>query len=243
MTRAELIQNTQEYMSSSHGVTVEINPREIDNRINDAKRWFRINYENAVEQRYYVIPNSIFHDESFKEKRDIKMPRCVVSIAECKEVRAGLQYGFNDRDFSINKLFAADIFMGNFASDDLVTRTAYMNYYDLARAFLKQNIRYSYNYNTNNLTILGGDARTDIFVRAYVEIPEESLFEDDYFIRWLRGECLLSFGRMTTMFQNNLAGGVTMGTEYLKSEGKEMKKEVEADIEKRQNNAYFEIFR
>ncbi len=242
MTKTELIQNTQEYMTSTYGIPIKLRPEEISNRIDDAHRYFRLEYERAVEEKYYIIPDSYFSTEEFKEKRTIQMPKCVVSVTECKLLRGGLQWGYNDRDFSMNKIFAADVFLGSFTSDDLILRTAYMSQFDLARAMIKEHVNYNYNFNTCRLSITGG-VRSSIYVKTYIDIEPEYLYDDPYFIEYVRGSALLSLGRMTNIFQSQLPGGITLGTSELKSEGKEMMKAVEDKIKAEQTVGQFLVFR
>lgn len=243
MTRADLIVNIQEFISGSYGIPIQINPTEITRRIDDALRYFYREYHRAKETRFYIIPREYFGTSEFKEIREIQMPQCVEGISQCKLTRGGLMWGFNDGDFSVNKLFSADVMLGSFSSDDLILRTAYMSYYDLARAFVKEHVKFNWNPNTKRVIVEGGDPHTSIFLETDVKIEEELLFDDYLFIDYVRGAALMSLGRMTNIFQMNLPGGVTLGTAELKSEGKELMESVKTKIKEEEPVGYFQVFR
>jgi hypothetical protein len=243
MTRSELIQNISDYISGSYGVPVKISEKEINHRINDALRWFYRYYDRAVTGKHYIIPASYFGTQEFKQSRIIKMPDCVISIPVCKVVTGAtrLTFGAGD-DISLSRMIASDVFLGSYSSDDLVNRVVYTSYYDLAKAFMEDWVNYKYNENTKELYIEGRNPDRDLYLRTYVQIDETSLFEDPLFIDYVRGACLESMGRMMSIITMNLPGGAVLNAGELKSQGKEMMKEVKEEVEKLQPSNYVEFY-
>jgi hypothetical protein len=242
MTRTELIQNVGEYISGSYGIPLNISEKEINNRINDACRWFYRYYDLAVTGHHYIIPSSYFQTQEFKESRIIKMPSCVVSVRECKVVTGATRFTLGENDISISRLIASDVFLGSFSSDDLVNRVAYTSYYDLSRAFMSDWVNYRFNENSYELFIEGRNLQTDLYLKTYVKIDETDLFEDPLFIDYVRGSALESMGRMMSIITMNLPGGAVLNANELKTQGKEMMKEIKEEIEKLQPSNHIAFY-
>lgn len=242
MTKEELIEDTQSFLTSSYSIPLRIPPKEIERKIKDAERWFYLNYDNAVESRYYIVPHDYFGTTEFRERREVPLPECVMSVAECRESRGAGRIGIGDKDFSVSRLIASDVFLGSFSSDDLVSRVTYASYYDLSKAFMKDWIRYKFNYSTHKLILEGEVPDADLFLRTYVKVDTNKLYDDYYFIEYVRGQALLSIGRMTNIITMNLPGGASLNTMELKSEGQEMIQRVKEEIEALQPSNYFATF-
>ena len=242
MTREELIQNVQRFMTSSYGIPIKLRAEEINERIDDALRWFYVNYDNSAESRYIMVDRSHFQTDEFKKDRKLKLPDCIVSVAECGEFFGSSRVGVGDSDLSVSRLIAADVFLGSFSTDELVNRVVYASYYDLSKAFIRDRLRYRFNYNTHELMLEGSDPRSNIVLRCWASIDEENLFDDHFFIDYVRGSALLSLGRMTNMITMNLPGGASLNTSEFKSEGQSMMDKVKEEIDALQVGNYIDFF-
>lgn len=242
MTRDELIQNVQRFMTATYGIPIKLSSEEINERIDDALRWFNVNYDQAVESKYYMVDRSHFQTNEFKADRKLQLPDCVVSVAECGEFFGSSRVGVGDSDLSVSRLIAADVFLGSFSTDELVNRVVYASYYDLSKAFIRDKLRYRFNYNTHELVLEGSDPRSNVILRTWVTIDENKLFDDYFFIEYVRGSALLSLGRMTTVITMNLPGGASLNTSELKSEGQGMMDKVREEIDGLQPGNYIDFF-
>lgn len=221
MTRLELIMEIKDELKGTCALPYSVNSKEIERIIDQAKRWFYREYRQAVESKYFVIPKEHFQKAEFKNNMQIQMPDCVVSIYECKEITGGTMMGFMDRDFTDNKLIAAEMMLSAVDSDRMVMSVAQMSFWDLSRAFILEHVSYDYNRNTQRLTIKGRTPRRNLFLRTYIEIPEEDLFEDWLFIRYCTAMAKKSLGRILGFFEYNLPGGVSINYDAIKSEGED----------------------
>jgi hypothetical protein len=219
MTRAELIQMVNDEITGSGALPYSVPEREIERVIKQSLNWFYLNYQYAVENQYYVIRKEWFADPEFKKTRSILLPDCVISVFECREISGGGRLGTIDRDFSDNRLLAAEIYLAPFASDDLVLRTAQYSYWDLTKAFILERVRYDFNQNTHRLKILGRNPKKNLFVQCYVQIEESKLYDDWYFQRWVTATAKLSLARILGFFQFTLPGGVAVSGDAMKDEG------------------------
>lgn len=242
MERTELIQDTQQFLTSGGGIPTKLNEKEINRIIDDSLRWFYKEYDEALEPKYFVVPQSYFETSQFKTTRKVPLPDCVVWVAECKEAYNVSRFQYGDRDVPISRMIAADIYLGSYASDDLTNRVAFASYYDLAKAFLKDWTRYEYLDNTNELIIEGGEPRENLALLTHAKVEETALFDDYLFIDYVRGKCMESLGRMIGFFQMNLVGGASINANAIEARGKEMVQQVIDKIEKLQPHNYVQFW-
>ena len=242
MTRSEFILQIKDELRGSCALPYSVPDPEINRLIDQAKKWFYVNYKEAVETQYYVIGKEQFTLPEFKATRTIILPDCVVSVFEVKEISGGGRLFNIDKDFSDNRLIAAELYLSPFQSDDLVMRTAQYAFWDLAQAFFLDRVSYDHNQNTHKLKILGRDPKKDVFIQAYVEIPEEKLFEDWYFIRYVTAQAKIALGRILGFFEYQLPGGITVNSADIKSDGQEELQSIREDIDGHQSADWFFIW-
>ena len=231
MTEKQLIQQIKDEVSHSCALPYSLQEPEIQRIIKRARAFFFDNYEYAVEDKFIRLGTDIFQHPEFKSKRTIQLPDCVVSVYEMKEVNGVGIFGQVDRDFSDSKLLGAEIFLSPFQGDNLLYRTVMYSYFDLARAYMLETVAFSFNKNTKRLTVMGRNPRIDCVLRAYVMIPDESLYDDELFVRYCLAQAKINLGRMLGVFQYNLPGGVTINFDSIKQDGKDELAEIIAKID------------
>ena len=242
MTRGELIEMVTGEITASGSLPYSIPEREANRIVDQALNWFHANYGHAVETQYYVIEKKWFSDPEFRKTRSILLPECVVSVFEVKEMNGGGRLGTVDKDFSDNRLLAAELFLSPFQSDDLVLRTAQYSYWDLTQAFILERISFDYNRNTHRLKILGRDPKKNVFIQTYAKIEENKLYEDWFFQRYVTAMSKISLGRILGTFKFNLPGGIQVDSDGIKSEGEEEIKEIKQRIDDENSPDWFFIF-
>jgi len=242
MTKQELIETVQRELDSSFALPSQLQPSEIERLIDQCAIWFYENYREAVETQMYVMRAEEFQKTEFHKTRTVMMPECVVSVFECKEMTGAGLIGSVDRDFADNKLIASEIYLSPFTGDSLVFRTAQYQFYDLTRAFFLEWIRYDYNRRTKKLKILGRDPRKDVMFNTYVKIPDDKLYEDYYFIRYITAKSKISLGRMLSFFDYNLMGGIKVNAQDIKAEGEAEVEKIEQEIKDQDSADYFMVW-
>jgi len=242
MTKQELVETVQRELDSSFALPSQLQPTEIERIIDQVSVWFYENYREAVETQYYIMKSSEFASQEFKRTRTITMPECVVSVFEVKEISGAGLIGNIDRDFADNKLIASEIYLSPFTGDSLVFRTAQYQFFDLTRAFFLEWIRYDFNRRTRKLKILGRDPSRDVFFQAYVKIPDDKLYEDYYFFRYVTAKSKIALGRMLSFFDYNLMGGIKVNAADIKSEGEAEVEKIEQEIKDQDTADYFSVW-
>jgi hypothetical protein len=163
-------------------------------------------------------------------------------VFEVKEITGAGMLGTIDGDFADNKLIASEIYLSPFTGDSLVYRTAQYQFFDLAKAFFLDLIRFDFNRRTKQLKITGRDPRRDVFIQTYVGIPEDKLFEDYYFTRMVTAKSKLSMARQLSFFDFNLMGGIRINVADLRAEAQEEILKIETAIKDEDTPDYFLVF-
>lgn len=242
MTKAELVDLVQRELDVSFALPSQLQPSEIERIIDQCATWFYENYRESVETQYYIMKVDEFRKPEWKKTRTITMPDCVVSVFEVKEITGAGLLGNIDKDFADNKLIASEIYLSPFTGDSLVFRTAQYQFFDLTRAFFLEWIRYDYNRRTKKLKILGRDPSKDVFLNTYVKIPDDKLYEDYYFMRYVTAKSKIALGRMLSFFNYNLMGGITINAADIKSEGEAEVEKIEQEIKDQDSADYFMVW-
>lgn len=242
MTKQELVDQVSRELDVSFALPSQLQPSEIERIIDQVSIFFYENYREAVETQYFIMKASEFNSPEFKANRTIQMPPCVVSVYEVKEVTGAGLIGNIDRDFADNKLVASEIYLSPFTGDGLVFRTAQYQFFDLTRAFFLEWIRYDFNRRTRKLKILGRDPTKDVFFNTYVRIPEDKLYEDYYFFRYVTAKSKIALGRMLSFFDYNLMGGIKVNSADIKAEGEAEIEKIEQQIKDEDSADWFNIW-
>lgn len=121
MTHDEFKEWLKDEVTISGALSIEIPDKEYDRIINkELKAVYELSPE-AVKESYTIIPAEYFYREEFRKNRTIQFPSCVVSINRFVEMkRRNTLFGINDPDFSFNKTFMADMWLGSQMNMDSV---------------------------------------------------------------------------------------------------------------------------
>ncbi len=243
MSENELIEEINAELTLSCALDYSLPRAEIKRIIKRARAYMYDNYQYAVESGYLLLPKAIFSNSNFVKHRQICLPDNVMAIEGLQEVRGGGIITHIDPDFSDSKLFGAEIFLAPFQGDNLVYRTAMFSYYDLAQAYVLDTIAYDFNKNTKKLFVKGHDPKRDVFAKSIVKIPDEDLYGDELFIRYCLAQAKINLGRILSLYEFNLPGGVRINFDGIKQDGLDEMESVKQQIDDENSPSWFYQFR
>ena len=239
MTELDFITQIQDEITVSGQLPAVLEEREIQRIIKQQSKWAFQNYQYACESQYFMIKKSNFDGIDFKAQRSIQLPECVVSVYSVKEVAGAGSMGNVNKDFSVDRLMASEMFLTSFTGDDLVMRTAQMSFFDLSKAYFINTIAFDWNLNTHKLRITGRNPKTDVCLETYVTIPMDRLFDDYYFLRLCTANAKLSYARLLGTYGLQLPGGVQIDFSSIRSEGEAEIDKIKEQIDSENSPSWF----
>jgi hypothetical protein len=231
MTLAQLAMTVSAELTSSCVLPVTTPPKEIERIIHQSEKWFFKNYQDAVEERLMVIPIRYFQTPQFKQNRQFTLDDCVIALVDApREMKGGGLFLTFDKDISDDRFIASEIFMSPNNGDQLVSMAARFAFWDLSKAFMIDTLAFTFNENTKRLFIKGRDPQYDVVIRYAAKIPEEKLYDDFYFQRYVTAKAKISLANILGTYAFNLIGGVSINYSDIKADGKEELTEIKEEI-------------
>jgi hypothetical protein len=230
LTFDECVQEISDILTVSGSLPLYINENEIGRIITRAKDWFYINYNRAVESKYYVIPLTEFENPAFKDNRTIVMPDCVTHITRVQEAGGAIRFAGIGKELTIDRLVATELLFNRGIAGELVALTARLAFLDLMRAYYVQDINYGYNVNSKKLVFIGRNPTRDVILKTYVKLEDQFLYNDPYFLKYCAAQGKLSTSRVLGAFDMNMPGGVRLNKDLFSSEGQTELDQVKQEI-------------
>lgn len=205
--------------------------------------WFYRNYQYAVQKLYYMIKKEYFFTDEYTKYNYVKMPCEIQSVIYLYEVRNDslLQLGINTPNLSVNLGVTNQPYLSSYVTTigELgVYKTVLDSMSDMLNQLNKYTLKHHFNQLNHRLNILT-KVKYDVIVEAYANIPEENLFADDLFLKYLIGYSKVQLGNLVGRYDFTLPGSVKINSADLVSQGKEEIKEVEETIKGQSDSAWF----
>ena len=242
MTRTEMLDYIEREVTMSGAINIALPKKEYERIIDRELNMVYQLYPVAMNQSYTIIPVSVFYLPEFRKNRILQFPDCVMGISKFFEMkrRYGL-FGINDPDFTYNKVFMADMWMGVQMSGEIIAdRTINMSFFDQLQNFQVVDIQFIWNEADHNMLVKGHDPYQNVFCGLYVKAPDYRLFDDPWVRQWICAKCKINVARMLGTFTTNLLGGVTVNQNlYTEEANKEIEECKEQWKIQREANHFF----
>lgn len=227
MTKDELIIYIKDSLRAVNSLPYSVSDEEISRIIDLAKRFFYLHYLEATEPHFYVIPKNIFQEEAFKKTRAVILPDCVVAVNEVREVNASSSiFGIRDKDITDERFIASELYAPQLTGDGFLLMTVRMSFWDLAKVFLLDTVAFDFNSNTKKLSFIGHTPKRDVYIKAFIKIAEEKLFDDFYFISYCIAEAKMSLANVLSLVKYKIPGGLEIDATTMYSDAKEEKEKI-----------------
>jgi hypothetical protein len=199
-----------------------------------AKPWFYRTYQFAVQKIYYLIRKDAFFSEEFTKFNYVNVPCEIQSVTYLYEVRGTslFQLGINTPNLSVNLGVTNQPYLSSYVTTigELgVYKTMLDSMSDMMNQLNKYTLRYQFSQLNHRLHILT-NIKHDVIMEAFANIPEENLFRDDLFFKYVVGWSKVNLGNMLGMYDFSLPGSVKINHSNLIAQGQAEIKEVEEEI-------------
>ena len=205
--------------------------------------WFYRTYQYAVQKMYFLIKKEAFFSEEFTKYNYVNVPCEIQTVSYLYEVRGSslFQLGINSPNLSVNLGVTNQPYLSSYVTTigELgVYKTLLDNMSDMLNQLNKYTLKYNFNQLNHRLHILT-NVKYDVIMEAYANIPQENLFRDDLFFKYVVGYSKIQLGNLTGRYDYTLPGSVKINSQDLVSQGKEEVKEVEEEIKNISNSSFF----
>lgn len=205
--------------------------------------WFYRSYQYAVQKLYFLVRKEAFQTEEFTKYNYVTVPCEIQSVVYLYEVRGSslFQLGINTPNLSVNLGVTNQPYLSSYVTTigELgVYKTILDSMSDMLNQLNKYTLKFQYNQLNHRLHILTA-VKYDVIMEAYAEIPNENLFRDDLFFKYVVGYAKLQLGNMVGRYDFQLPGGIKIQAADLISQGKEEVKEVEDEIKNMSSSSWF----
>ena len=242
MTQDEFISLVQQELSVACALPFTVPLPEIQRIIKFSAEWFYKKYEDAVEERYVIIPRSAFSTPEFKKSRTVQLPDCVFSVFGLKKLREdfGRTYSFDGTgDFGIERLFLSDSVSIGQGTENMMYYVLNLSWLDLSSHIINHTNSYNYNRSSHKLFFGGETPNRDCVAQAYLKLPFEYLMKDEVFYRYVVAKCKVQLSRILGTFAFNLPGGITINYDLIRTEGQDEITKIEEEIKADEGMDFF----
>lgn len=208
-----------------------------------AKKWFYQNYQYALSKMYYYVDKRAFETEEYTRYNYVELPCEIQSISYVYQMRGEslLQLGINTPNMSVNLGVTNQPYLSSYVTTigELgVYKTLIDNLSDMMNQMNLYTTKFHFNQLSHRFNVLT-QVKYNLILECYVNIPDEDLYSDHYFIKYVTGWAKWQMGNLTGRYTFNLPGGVTINSADLITQGKEEMKEVEDEINGMSTTAWF----
>jgi len=240
MDRLSFVSFIKSRISQGCGIPVNLTSKAIDNIIDDTLEMFRDNWtEVANESVYMIIPTKAMNTKDFKNnnRRNIKMPKCTRNVYGLSEV-GGRGIFSSSKDLDYRKGNTGRYIGTRTSPEDLVYTIAIDSYQDFLDSAIIKTVAFDYNSYTKNLTIQGRNFQVDLVATCYIDIDEESLFDNYDFQRYVIGTGEIDMYKQNALVKQKLPGGYEIDWNVIKDSGEKKIDKVEKKMEENSNTPF-----
>ncbi len=230
MVLNQFVKEINDELSQDCQIPFKVSAKSLMRTIRWAKKWFWIHCEHAVEETYIVIKQDQFHTAKFELDRKICLGDRIISVFDIYRMNGSGLLG----DFSIDRLNAQEIYRygqnGVNGAADIEYYVARRVSFDWLNQLLSHTISFDYNRLTQELMLVGEAPKIDIVVHCYRAIPDEALFEDELFFRYVLAKAKMDLGRIIGTIKMNMIGNAEINYDMIKEDGKEELENIKNEI-------------
>jgi len=213
----QFIQRIIQELTQSCALPLPIPAASIPPLICQAFDYFVENYDGAVEERWFCLPNSEI--ENMGANNLFKLPPQIVSVFGCYKTSNNFNFGAMG-DFSLERMLLNSAGNGlGFNNVNTFGTTVGYSLADVTGALYEIStykelfdtpLTYNYNPYSNELVLLGKLGRSDLMLNVYKRVKLQDLYKNYYFFRYCVCLGMRSMGTIMGTFDFKLPGGISI---------------------------------
>ena len=244
----QFIQRIIQELTQSCALNLPIPASAIPPLILQAAQYFWDNCDQAIEERYYCLPNSQFR--RCGPNSLVKLPPQIISVFGVYKTTNQYSYGVMG-DFSLERMILnnsalasgsggslSDVF-GSGAGYNLTDVTASLYEVSTYEAMFDAPLTFNYNQYSNELIILGALGSSDLILQVFKRCKIQDLYKSYYFFRYCVCLGLRSMATIMGTFEFKLPGGITINYSVWREQAEQEMEKIDEWINKNHGTDYF----
>ena len=244
----QFIQRIIQELTQSCALNLPIPASAIPPLILQAAQYFWDNCDQAIEERYYCLPNSQFR--KCGPNSLVKLPPQIISVFGVYKTTNQYSYGVMG-DFSLERMILnnsalasgsggslSDVF-GSGAGYNLTDVTAALYEVSTYEAMFDAPLTFNYNQYSNELIILGALGSSDLILQVFKRCKIQDLYKSYYFFRYCVCLGLRSMATIMGTFEFKLPGGITINYSVWREQAEQEMEKIDEWINKNHASDYF----
>ena len=244
----QFIQRIIQELTQSCALNLPIPASAIPPLILQAAQYFWDNCDQAIEERYYCLPNSQFR--RCGPNSLVKLPPQIISVFGVYKTTNQYSYGVMG-DFSLERMILnnsalasgsggslSDVF-GSGAGYNLTDVTAALYEVSTYEAMFDAPLTFNYNQYSNELIILGALGSSDLILQVFKRCKIQDLYKSYYFFRYCVCLGLRSMATIMGTFEFKLPGGITINYSVWREQAEQEMEKIDEWINKNHASDYF----
>ena len=244
----QFIQRIIQELTQSCALNLPIPASAIPPLILQAAQYFWDNCDQAIEERYYCLPNNQFR--RCGPNSLVKLPPQIISVFGVYKTTNQYSYGVMG-DFSLERMILnnsalasgaggslSDVF-GSGAGYNLTDVTAALYEVATYEAMFDAPLTFNYNQYSNELVILGALGNADLILQVFKRCKIQDLYKSYYFFRYCVCLGLRSMATIMGTFEFKLPGGITINYSVWRDQAEQEMEKIDEWINKNHGTDYF----
>lgn len=207
----------------------------------EAARYFYRYYKYALQRTYYYVDLQSLYGKTSTNIKFITLPDEIEAIKWVYMVNYNDMHnlGFLMPKGSINfgptsQPYVASINVSEWAESVAVMQ----NFQDAISTFNKNTVKFAFDPNSKRFEVQTS-LKSNIMLEVYAHIPEEALFGDPLFIKYVTGKGMIELSIRLSFNDMQLAGNTKINADKFYEQGTKMVEEVMAAIKAITNSGFF----
>lgn len=244
----QFIQRIIQELTQSCALSLPIPASAIPPLILQAAQYFWDNCDQAVEERYYCLPNSQFR--KCGPNNLVKLPPQIISVFGVYKTTNQYSFGVLG-DFSLermilnNSIFASGMGgslqtpFGGGAGYSLMDVTTALYEVSTYKGMFDAPLTFNYNQYSNELVVLGDLGSSDLILQVFKRCKVQDLYKSYYFFRYCVCLGLRSMATIMGTFEFKLPGGITINYSVWRDQAEQEMEKIDEWINKNHATDYF----